>query len=125
VSNQPIDLDAVYATFDELWSPRIAAGVNDYDVKIAKVDGEYVWHAHPDTDEFFLVLDGHLTIELDGREPVRLAPRQVFTVPRGLRHRPVGAPGTRILMFEPRGTLNSGDSGVPGTTGVAGGPTTG
>ncbi|MFF9480681.1 cupin domain-containing protein [Streptomyces sp. NPDC014733] len=108
------DLAAAFASFEETWSPRIAGGVNDYDVKIAKVEGAYVWHAHPDTDEFFLVLAGELTLELADRAPVVLGPQQMFTVERGLRHRPVAAPGTRILMFERRGTVNSGDAELTG-----------
>ncbi len=111
----PVDLPSAYASFaDEIWAPRIAATVNDYDVKIANGDGGYVWHAHPDTDEFFLVLEGELTLELDGRDPVVLGPQQLFTVPRGLRHRPSAVPGTRVLFFEPRGTVNSGDADVSG-----------
>lgn len=110
-----VDLRSAYASFaNEIWAPRIAARVNDYDVKIANGDGGYVWHAHPETDEFFLVLEGELTIELDGREPVVLGPQQLFTVPRGLRHRPSAAPGTRVLFFEPRGTVNSGDADLSG-----------
>jgi len=124
MNDQPIDLVRAYETFTDLWAPRIAARVNDHDVKIAKVEGRYVWHAHADTDEFFLVLEGELTLELEGREPVVLGPLQVFTVPRGLKHRPAGAPGTRILFLEPTGTLNSGDADlsqdpwVPHTHGV-------
>jgi mannose-6-phosphate isomerase-like protein (cupin superfamily) len=124
-SADPVDLDRAYDTFSETWAPRIAATVNDHDVKIAKAEGQYVWHAHADTDEFFLVLAGELTLELEGRDPVRLGPMQVFTVPRGQRHRPSGTPGTRILFLEPRGTLNSGDADVsqdpwvPLTRGVA------
>lgn len=107
----PVDLPSAYASFaGEIWSPRIAATVNDYDVKIANGDGPYVWHAHPDTDEFFLVVAGELTIELEDRDPVVLGPLQLFTVPRGLRHRPSATPGTRVLFFEPRGTFNSGDA---------------
>lgn len=112
---RPVDLNRAYDTFTETWSPRIAAVVNDYDVKIAKVEGEYVWHAHADTDEFFLVLAGELTLELEGRDPVRLGPMQVFTVPRGMRHRPSATPGTQILFLEPRGTLNSGDADLSET----------
>jgi mannose-6-phosphate isomerase-like protein (cupin superfamily) len=115
--DRPVDLDAALDGIAEPFDPRIAATVNDYDVKIAKVEGGYVWHAHAETDEFFLVLSGRLSIELEGRSPVELGPHEVFTVPRGLRHRPVGEPGTRFLMFEPRETLNSGDSGAAGTTG--------
>jgi mannose-6-phosphate isomerase-like protein (cupin superfamily) len=117
MTDQPVDLDAAFTDISDSFDPRIAGAVNDYDVKIAKVEREYVWHAHPETDEFFLVLSGRLTIELEGRPAVVLGPHHVFTVPRGQRHRPVGEPGTRILMFEPRGTLNSGDSGAAGTTG--------
>jgi mannose-6-phosphate isomerase-like protein (cupin superfamily) len=127
--SQAVDLERAFATFDELWSPRIAARINDYDVKIAKGEGDYPWHAHPDTDELFLVLAGHLRIELEGREHVELGPLQVFTVPKGVRHRPVAEPGTRVLFIEPRGTLNSGDADVSGdpwvtsTTGLALGDT--
>jgi mannose-6-phosphate isomerase-like protein (cupin superfamily) len=122
----PVDLPSAYASFaDEIWAPRIAATVNDYDVKIANGDGGFPWHAHADTDEFFLVIAGELTIELEGRDPVVLGPLQVFTVPRGLRHRPSAVPGTRVLFFEPRGTVNSGDAdltrdpAVVSTTGLA------
>ncbi|GAA3190964.1 hypothetical protein GCM10017688_55290 [Streptomyces ramulosus] len=108
------DLATAFGSFEETWSPRIAGVVNDYDVKIAKVEGAYVWHAHPDTDEFFLVLAGELTLELADRAPVVLGPQQMFTVERGLRHRPVAAPGTRILMFERQGTVNSGDAELTG-----------
>ncbi|MFG2224046.1 cupin domain-containing protein [Streptomyces sp. NPDC048644] len=108
------DLGRAYDSFTDTWAPRIAAVVNDYDVKIAKVEGAYVWHAHADTDEFFLVLAGRLTLELADRDPVVLGPQQVFTVPRGLSHRPVAEPGTRILLFEPQGTVNSGDATLTG-----------
>ncbi len=111
----PIDLPSAYASFAaEIWAPRIAATVNDYDVKIANGQGEYVWHAHPETDEFFLVIDGRLTIELEGRDSVVLGPLQLFTVPRGLRHKPSAEPGTRLLFFEPHGTVNSGDADLSG-----------
>lgn len=123
-ANHPIDLNRAYETFTETWSPRIAARVNDHDVKIAKIEGRYVWHAHDDTDEFFLVVEGQLTLELEDAEPVVLGPMQIFTVPRGRKHRPSGTPGTRILFLEPHGTLNSGDADlsqdpwVPLTRGV-------
>ncbi|MHA6761227.1 cupin domain-containing protein [Streptacidiphilus sp. PAMC 29251] len=112
MSNDPIDLHQALATFDELWSPRIVTGVNDYDVRIAKVEGEHVWHAHEHTDEFFLVLAGELRIAL--REPagervVTLPTGSVFTVPRGTEHRPSAPDGAAILMFEPTGTPTVGD----------------
>jgi len=124
VLNELVDLNEAYKTFTEKWSPRIVAGVDNYDVKIAKVEGQYVWHAHEDTDEFFLVLEGEFTLELEGRATVVLKPMQVFTVPRGQKHRPSGIPGTRILFLEQQGTLNSGDADlskdpwVPITRGV-------
>ncbi|MGH8934339.1 MAG: cupin domain-containing protein [Egibacteraceae bacterium] len=115
----PHSLDAAFDRFDALWEPRIVARINDYDVKIAKVEGEYPEHAHPETDEYFHVLAGELTLTFpdEGRK-VTLTAGEVFTVPRGIRHRPSATTGTRILMFEPAGTRNSGDSGVAGTTGV-------
>jgi mannose-6-phosphate isomerase-like protein (cupin superfamily) len=108
MSSEPIDLDAALASFDQLWSPRIVASVNDYDVRVAKVAGEHVWHTHDNTDEFFLVLSGTLTIHLRDRA-VTLAKGSVFVVPRGVEHKPSSADGASILMFEPTGTLTVGD----------------
>ena len=109
MSNEPISLTAALASFDTLWSPRIVTSVNDYDVRIAKVEGEHVWHTHDHTDEFFLVLAGELTIALRDRTVV-LARGDVFTVPRGTEHKPSAPGGASILMFEPTGTLTVGDS---------------
>ncbi|MFI6317800.1 cupin domain-containing protein [Nonomuraea sp. NPDC050556] len=109
--NTPIALAQALSTFDAFWSPRIVGHVNDYDVRVAKVAGEYVWHSHPDTDEFFLVLDGRLEIALreDGRErTVVLETGSVFVVPRGTEHKPSAVPGASILLFEPTGTENTG-----------------
>ncbi|MER7012945.1 cupin domain-containing protein [Saccharopolyspora sp. NPDC000359] len=112
MSNEPIDLAAALRTFEDLWSPRVVTQVNDYDVRIAKVAGEFVWHSHEDTDEFFLVLDGELGIGLrdaDGERVVTLQPGSVFVVPRGVEHRPFSQDGASILLFEPTGTSNVGD----------------
>ena len=112
MTSDAINLDAVLASFDDLWSPRIVTRINDYDVRVAKVAGEFVWHAHEDTDEFFLVLDGELTIALRdaaGEPTVTLRRGDVFVVPRGVSHRPSSAAGASILMFEPTGTVNTGD----------------
>lgn len=112
MTSQPIALDDAFASFDALWSPRIVTRVNDYDVRVAKVEGEHIWHAHDDTDEFFLVLDGELHIGLrdaDGERVVTLPKGSVFTVPRGVEHRPSAPGGARILMFEPNGTSTVGD----------------
>jgi mannose-6-phosphate isomerase-like protein (cupin superfamily) len=112
---EPISLAGALATFDALWSPRIVARVNDYDVRVAKVEGEHVWHAHDHTDEFFLVLEGELTISLRDRTVV-LPRGAVFVVPRGVEHKPSSAAGASILMFEPTGTVTVGDrhDAVPG-----------
>ena len=112
MNDEPIDLTAALASFDALWSPRIITSVNDYDVRIAKVAGEHVWHTHDSTDEFFLVLDGELTIAMrDGADErnVTLPKGSVFVVPRGIEHKPSAAEGASILMFEPTGTSTVGD----------------
>ncbi|GAB2837451.1 cupin domain-containing protein [Lentzea nigeriaca] len=112
MNNEPIALERALASFDAVWSPRIVTRVNDYDVRVAKVEGEHVWHVHDDTDEFFLVLDGELRIGLrepDGERTVVLVKGAVFTVPRGTFHRPSAPHGAQILMFEPSGTLTVGD----------------
>ncbi|NES13645.1 MULTISPECIES: cupin domain-containing protein [Micromonospora] len=119
--DEPVELAAALARFDQLWSPRIVTTVNDYDVRIAKVAGEHVWHAHDHTDEFFLVLDGELRIALrdgvGGVEREVVLPRgAVYVVPRGVEHRPSAPDGASILMFEPSGTSSVGDrhDEVPG-----------
>ncbi|MCF3121364.1 cupin domain-containing protein [Streptomyces arenae] len=109
---EPIALADAFASFDALWSPRIVTSVNDYDVRVAKVEGEHVWHVHDDTDEFFLVIAGELHIDLRdpaGERRVTLPRGSVFTVPRGTEHRPYAPRGARILLFEPTGTLTVGD----------------
>ena len=109
MSSEPIDLDAALASFDQLWSPRIVTSVNDYDVRVAKVAGEHVWHTHDGTDEFFLVLSGTLVIHLRDRD-VTLPTGSVFVVPKGVEHKPSSAGGASIMMFEPTGTSTVGDS---------------
>lgn len=113
---EPLSLQRVLAGFDALWSPRIVTTVNDYDVRVAKVAGEHVWHAHDDTDEFFMVLDGVFHIALrDGQgaeRTVTLNKGDVFVVPRGTMHRPFST-GAAILMFEPNGTMSTGDRHDP------------
>ncbi|MFI2780187.1 cupin domain-containing protein [Streptomyces sp. ALB3] len=112
MNSVPIPLSKALASFDALWSPRIVTRVNDYDVRIAKVEGEHIWHVHNDTDEFFLVLDGELHISLrepDGERTVQLPRGAVFTVPRGTEHKPHAPSGAAILMFEPAGTPTVGD----------------
>ena len=112
VNSEPIALDKALASFDVLWSPRIVTRVNDYDVRVTKVEGDYIWHVHDNTDEFFLVLDGELHIALRepaGERTVVLPQGSVFTVPRRVYHKPSAPSGAQILLFEPTGTLTVGD----------------
>src|SRR3954466_9811824 len=109
---KPVNVTETLASFTDVYSPRIVARVNDYDVRIAHALGEHVWHVHEDTDEFFLVIDGEFQIGLrdnDGSEStVTLRTGDVYVVPRGTTHKP-SSPGGSILMFEPRGTATTGD----------------
>jgi mannose-6-phosphate isomerase-like protein (cupin superfamily) len=108
----PVNLTAALASFDQVYSPRIVARMNDYDVRIAHTRGEHVWHVHEDTDEFFLVLDGRFDValrEADGTERTVVLHRgDTFVVPKGTEHKP-SSPGGSILMFEPSGTSTTGD----------------
>jgi mannose-6-phosphate isomerase-like protein (cupin superfamily) len=109
---KPVNLTSALASFDDVYSPRIAGRMNDYDIKIAHAKGDHVWHVHEETDEFFLVLDGRFNISLrgaDGTEStVELHTGDIFVVPRGVEHKP-SSPGGAILMFEPSGTATTGD----------------
>ncbi|MFF8288088.1 cupin domain-containing protein [Streptomyces sp. NPDC016309] len=113
MDTQPVNLTEALATFDDVYSPRIVARMNDYDVRIAHAAGDHVWHVHADTDEFFLVLDGRFDIALraaDGTErTVELRRGDTFVVPKGTEHKPSSPDGASILMFEPSGTLSTGD----------------
>ena len=112
-TNQPVNLPEALAAFDDVYSPRIVARVNDYDVRIAHTLGEHVWHVHDHTDEFFLVLDGRFDVAVrdaatGAEHTVTLRRGDVYVVPKGTEHKP-SSPGGSILMFEPTGTLTTGD----------------
>jgi len=104
-----IDLDEKLSTFSDHWSPRTVAQFNACDVMVVKVQGEFVWHKHDDTDDFFLVLKGVLDIELRDRT-VTLRPGQMYIVPKGVEHRPVAREEVHLLLIEPTGTANTGDA---------------
>jgi mannose-6-phosphate isomerase-like protein (cupin superfamily) len=103
-----IDLAASLATFTEVYQPRTVAQFNGHDVMVVKLKGEFVWHSHPDTDDFFLVLKGRIRIQLrDG--DVLLKAGQMFVVPKGVEHCPVAEEEAELLLIEPTGTPNTGD----------------
>jgi mannose-6-phosphate isomerase-like protein (cupin superfamily) len=105
-----INIAGKLATFDQHWSPRTVALFNGHDVMVVKVDGEFVWHKHDDTDDFFLVLKGELDIELRD-STVTLSPGEMYIVPKGVEHRPVARKGeVHLLLIEPSGTPNTGDA---------------
>jgi len=106
--DRPVDLAEALSQFDERWSPRIVGRLNDLNLMLVKVQGEFVWHTHPETDDFFLVLAGRLTIQLRDRDVV-LEPGQLVVVPRGVEHCPKADEETHVLLIEPRGTRNTGD----------------
>lgn len=107
--NHAISLAEKLAQFSEHWAPRTVAQLNDYDIMVVKVQGEFVWHSHADTDDFFLVLKGRLTIRLRDRQVV-LHPGELFVVPRGVEHQPFAEEETHLLLIEPSGTPNTGDA---------------
>ena len=108
--NDRIDLASKLALLDRPYSPGIVGYLNDYKLVVVKVKGEFVWHKHDDTDDFFLVLDGRLTIQLRDRD-VELEAGQLFVVPRGVEHCPKADEEAHVLLIEPRGTVNTGDAG--------------
>jgi mannose-6-phosphate isomerase-like protein (cupin superfamily) len=106
----PVSIPDTLARFTEQWQPHRLAGVNDQDVKIARIQGEFVWHTHPESDELFLVVSGELTLQLrDGDVVVR--PNELYTVPAGVEHCPKSEVETVVVMVEKVGTVNTGDAG--------------
>lgn len=104
-----LNLNEKLDKFSEHWSPKIIAGMNDYHFKLAKFQGEFVWHSHAETDEVFIVLDGNMVIEFrDGR--VDLKAGEMFVVPKGVEHKPVAESECKIMLVEPAGTINTGDA---------------
>lgn len=103
-----VNLAEKLSQFTEHWSPKIVGGFNGHDLMVVKAKGEFVWHSHPDTDDFFLVLKGRLRIEMRDVS-VTLGPGELFVVPKGVEHRPVAEEETEILIIEPAGTPNTGD----------------
>ena len=114
MSHEAINFQAKLARFSDHWTPKVIAQMNDYQFKLVKIEGEFVWHRHVDTDEVFIVLDGHMRIDLrDGA--VELGPGEMFVVPRGVEHKPSAVRECQLMLVEPRGVINTGDAGGPMT----------
>lgn len=109
-SMEKIDLAEQLSKISEYWSPQLLAQVNEHQVKLAKIKGDFVWHSHAEEDELFLVLSGELQIEMRDRT-IHLQPGQIFVVPRGIEHRPIAEEEVHILLFEPASTKQKGDAG--------------
>jgi len=110
MKHEPINFENKFGLFDELWSPKIVAEMNDYQFKIVKVKGDFVWHDHPETDETFIVLEGSLRIDLRGGS-VHIGKGEMYVVPKGVEHKPFAENEVKMLLIEPRGVVNTGDAG--------------
>ena len=110
MKHEVLNIEEKFSCFSENWSPRVIAEMNDYQFKLVKANGEFVWHSHGDTDEVFIVVSGVLDIEFrDGN--VRLESGEMFVVPKGVEHKPCAGEECKILVVEPRGVINTGDTG--------------
>jgi len=107
---KPISFADKFGLFREQWQPKVIAEMNDYQFKVVRLEGDFVWHDHKDTDETFIVIDGELRIDFrDGA--VNLAAGEMFVIPKGVEHKPFAAKEVKVLLIEPRGVLNTGDAG--------------
>lgn len=108
-SYQPINFAQKYGLFAEQWQPKVVAELNDYQFKLVRIEGDFVWHDHPDTDEAFIVLEGELRIDFrDGAVTVK--PGEMYVVPKGVEHKPFAATEVKMMLIEPRGVTNTGSS---------------
>ena len=104
-----INLEEKFALFNDHWTPKIISELNDYQIKIVKVEGDFVWHDHSETDEFFLVIEGTLFIEFED-ETMELNAGELYVVPKGVQHRPYALEECRVMLIEPRGVVNTGEA---------------
>ena len=104
-----INLDDKLSKFSEHWSPKVIAEMNDYQFKLVKIEGEFVWHEHPDTDEVFIVIEGTMQIEFEDRT-IELREGEMLVVPKGVRHKPYAEEECKVMLVEPRGVVNTCDA---------------
>ena len=108
--SEKINLKEKYSKFSKHWSPRVIAEMNDYQFKLAKIKGEFVWHDHKDTDETFIVIEGEMTMKLRDRE-IKLSQGELYVVAKGVEHKPCAEKECKILVIEPQGVINTGEAG--------------
>lgn len=106
---EKINIKSKLKTFSDLWSPKVIAEMNDYQLKLVKIKDDFIWHSHEDTDEVFIVLEGSMHIELND-ETVKLSEGELLVVPKGTKHRPFAHEEAAIMLIEPRGVINTGDT---------------
>jgi mannose-6-phosphate isomerase-like protein (cupin superfamily) len=110
MDHKPIDFQQKFALFSETWQPKVIAEMNEYQFKLARLAGDFVWHKHTETDEVFIVLEGNLRIDFrDGT--VQLSAGEMFVVPKGVEHKPFAEQEAKVLLIEPRGVINTGQQG--------------
>jgi mannose-6-phosphate isomerase-like protein (cupin superfamily) len=114
-ANSAINLQAKFDLLTEHWTPKVIAEMNDYQFKVVKLQGDFVWHKHDSTDETFLVIEGHLAIDVRnedlGDTSVHLGPGELYVVPKGVEHKPRAENEVKLLLIEPRGVVNTGEAG--------------
>ncbi len=107
MSYKSINLQQKFGLFTERWAPKVIAEMNDYQFKIVKLEGDFIWHDHPETDETFVVIEGNLRVDFpDGA--VNIGPGEMFIVPKGARHKPCAESEVKLMLIEPRGVKNTG-----------------
>tara|TARA_Y100001935_G_scaffold217869_1_gene190366 strand:+ start:599 stop:997 length:399 start_codon:yes stop_codon:yes gene_type:complete len=110
MSSKKVNLKEKFSKFSEFWSPKIIAEMNDYQFKVVKIKGEFIWHNHTDTDETFLVIEGEMIIKFKDNK-VKLSKGEMYVVPKGVEHKPYAEKECKILVIEPKGVINTGDAG--------------
>ena len=105
-----VNFDEKLSKFSEQWTPKVIAEMNDYQFKLVKIEGEFVWHEHPDTDEAFIVIEGSMSIDFEDGASVELDEGEMYVVPRGVRHRPCAETECKVMLVEPKGVVNTGEA---------------
>ncbi len=115
MKHEPINFDQKFNAFSEQWKPKVIAEMNDYQFKVVKLKGDFIWHEHAETDETFIVIDGSLRIDFADGE-VTVGKGEMFVVPKGTQHKPYAEKEVKVLLIEPRGILNTGDGNTSDIT---------